>query len=388
MDKELEDQFYEQVAREIAVSNYQPAPMARAVEKSAGSPDLAKSLYVKFRIEQLVREYDQETRRRQREAEQLAITERRQAAERAQAIAEEKIRQKKSDQLRQQREAEEAQAAYEERRKEEMERDRKTREIDEIARQRVFERKQKEGAERAVERQTARAANRAEAAKRAVARQKARADLVARVRLYLVQRGVISGVEPPLPEGLKRSASSWDVHFGGLMTDESRTGFVKRGRLRIENGTIVIDGWKLFNKALRVVIGIVLACALTWAFHRLDENDKIDPSMGSASVQRLLEVSFYEKAQQIIAPNLPFRAIWNIKGSLYIGISICIAVYVSSYHLALPGSGTFVPVNRPRCRGRSLTMKIRPPECQKARRVCLRFRSHLDARVCQSHFEQ
>lgn len=72
MDKELEDQFYEQVAREIAVSNYQPAPMARAVEKSAGNPDLAKSLYVKFRIEQLIREYDQETRRRQHEAEQHA----------------------------------------------------------------------------------------------------------------------------------------------------------------------------------------------------------------------------------------------------------------------------------------------------------------------------
>lgn len=370
MNKELEDQFYEQVAREIAASNYQPAPMARAVEKSAGNPDLAKSLYVKFRLEQLVREYDQETRRRQREAEERAIAERRQAATLAKTLAEEKIRQKKSDQLRQQREAEEAQAAYEERRKEEMERARKAREIDEIARQRVFEWKQKEGAERAV------------------ARQKARADLVARVRLYLVTAGVISGVEPPLLEGLKRSASSWDVHFGGLMTDESRTGFVKRGRLRIENGTIVIDGWKLFNKALRVIIGIVLACALTWAFHRLDENDKIDPSMGSASVQRLLEVSFYEKAQQIIGPNLPFRAIWNIKELLFILTSVCIAGYVSSYHLALPSSGTFVPVNRPRCRGRSLTMKIRPPECQKARRVCLRFRSHLDARVCQSHFEQ
>ena len=72
MDKELEDQFYEQVAREITANNYQPAPMARAVEKSAGNSDLAKSLYIKFRIEQLVREYDQEIRRRQHEAEQQA----------------------------------------------------------------------------------------------------------------------------------------------------------------------------------------------------------------------------------------------------------------------------------------------------------------------------
>ncbi len=384
MDKELEDQFYEQIAREIAASNYQPAPMARAVEKSAGNPDLAKSLYVKFRVEQLAREFKQETRRRQLEAEELAVAERRQATALAKTLAEEKIRQQKSDQLRQQREAEEAQAAYEKRQKEEMERKaredqlceqeemeraRKAREIDEIAREKVFERRQKEAAERAV------------------ARQKARADLMARVRLYLVTAGVISGVGPPLPEGLKRSASSWDVHFGGLMTDESRTGFVKRGRLHIRSGTILIDGWKLFNMAQRVVIGIVLACALTWAFHRLDESDKIDLRMG-AGMQKLLAVSFLENLQQMVGQELPFPSIWNIKGALYVGVAICIAVYVSSYHLALPGSGTFVPVTRPKCRGRSVTMKIRPPECQKLRCVRFRFRCHLDARVFQSHFEQ
>jgi hypothetical protein len=371
MDKELEDQFYEQVAREIAASNYQPAPMARAVEKSAGNPDLAKSLYVKFRLEQLIREYDQEIRRRQREAEEHAITERRQAADRAQAIAEEKIRQKKADQLRQQREAEEAQAAYEERRKEEIERARKAREVDEIARQAAYERKQKEAAERAV------------------ARQKARNDFMARVRLYLVQSGVISGVDVPLPEELIRSASSWDVHFGGLISDESGTGYVKRGRLRIENGAIVIDGWKLLNKALRVVIGIVLACALMWAFRSLDDRfcDKFDVWLGTG-MQKLFAASLFENSQQMVGPKWPFPAIWNIQGLLYIGISICIAVYVSTYHLALPGSGTFVTVTRPKCRGRSLTMKIRPAESPKARRVSLRFRSHLDARVFQSHFEQ
>ena len=104
MDKKLEDQFYEQIAREIAASNYQPAPMARAVEKSAGNPDLAKSLYVKFRVEQLARDFKQETRRRQLEAEELAVAERRQATALAKTLAEEKIRQQKSDQLRQQRE--------------------------------------------------------------------------------------------------------------------------------------------------------------------------------------------------------------------------------------------------------------------------------------------
>jgi hypothetical protein len=87
MDKELEDQFYEQVAHEIAANNYQPAPMARAVEKSAGNPDLAKSLYVKFRVEQLTREFKQETQRRQLEAEQHAREQ-----SRLQAIALEKRR--------------------------------------------------------------------------------------------------------------------------------------------------------------------------------------------------------------------------------------------------------------------------------------------------------
>ena len=111
MDKELEDQFYEQVAREITANNYQPAPMARAVEKSAGNSDLAKSLYIKFRIEQLVREYDQEIRRRQHEAEEHAIAERRQAAARAQAHAEEKIRQEESDNICRQRELKRAKRA-------------------------------------------------------------------------------------------------------------------------------------------------------------------------------------------------------------------------------------------------------------------------------------
>ncbi len=257
------------------------------------------------------------------------------------------------------------------REQEEIERVRKAREIDELARKRVFERKQKEAAERAV------------------ARKKTRDELIARVRQYLVEVGVISGVAVPLPEELKRSASSWDVYFGGLITDVSRTGFVKRGRLRIENGLIVIDGWKLFNKALRVVIGVVLACALMLALRILDDRigDQINASMGVA-MQKIFAVSFFEDLQQTVGPSWPFPAIWNIKGLIYVGASICVSVYISSFHLALLGSGEFVPVNRPKCKGRSVTMKIRSQECQKARHVCLRFPSHLDACIFRSHFEQ
>lgn len=72
MNSELEDQLYAQVAKEISTGNYLPAPMARAVEQSAGNADLAKSLYVKFRIEQLKREVEQEALRQQQEAERAA----------------------------------------------------------------------------------------------------------------------------------------------------------------------------------------------------------------------------------------------------------------------------------------------------------------------------
>lgn len=373
MDKELEDQFYEQVAREIAANNYQPAPMARAVEKSAGNADLAKSLYVTFRVEQIVRDFKQEIRRKQLEAEQNVVAANLQATARAKALAEENIRQQKSDQLRQQLETEVfAKQAAKMAAKREAERTAERaaeRAAADERRQAVFKRKQKEAAERTV------------------ARQKAWNDLMTRVRPYLIEMGVITDPGTPLPEELQRSASSWDVHFGSLLTDLSRTGFVRRGRLRIDNGTIILDGWKLSNKALRVVIGIVLACALMLVFRSLDERGGIDVRM-AAWMRPFLAVSFLEYLQQVVGPNVPFPAIWNIKGLLCFGISICIAGYISSYHLALPGSGTFVPVTRPKCRGRCLTMKIRPPESQKARHVCLRFRSHLDARVFQSHFEQ
>lgn len=73
MDRELEDQLYGQVAKEVAENNYFPAPMARATEKSGGNADLAKSLYIKFRVEQLAREVKQEVRRQQLESEQLAL---------------------------------------------------------------------------------------------------------------------------------------------------------------------------------------------------------------------------------------------------------------------------------------------------------------------------
>lgn len=76
MDRELEDKLYEQVAKEVAASNYVPAPMARAIEQSAGNADLAKSLYVKFRIEQLKYGIEQEAilnaERQEQEAKRAA----------------------------------------------------------------------------------------------------------------------------------------------------------------------------------------------------------------------------------------------------------------------------------------------------------------------------
>lgn len=397
-----DDCFYEEVAKEIESNALKPGIWTRAFAEANGSHDHARALYIRLRVNQL-----SDARNTELERQRLAAAEEaRQKAEEMenQRRADEEEARQKAEQLEKARLAEEEEArkravlltekrlaaeeleriSAEKRRQdaikkkeiednlhvqEAMEQARKAREIDEQTQRKVFERKQKEAAERAV------------------ARKKLLDGLMAPFRRYLVEAGVISDVKIPLPEKLKRSATSWDVHFGGLITEESMTGFVKRGKLRIENGTIIIIGWKLFNKALRVAIGILLACALTWGVHRLDKNDKIDPSMGSASVQRLLNVSFYENAQQIIGPNLPFRAIWNVKDLLFILISICIAGYVSSYHLALPGSETFVPVTRPKLRGRILTMKIREPECRKERRVRLRFRSHLDARVFQSHFE-
>jgi hypothetical protein len=68
MNPEFEDQLYAQVAREMAANNYHPAPMARAAEKAAGNADLARSLYIGFRVEQLARE----TRRRQLEDQRRA----------------------------------------------------------------------------------------------------------------------------------------------------------------------------------------------------------------------------------------------------------------------------------------------------------------------------
>lgn len=71
MNRELEDQLYARVAQEVSEGTFYPAPMARAREKSSGNFELAKSLYIKFRVEQLARDVKQEARIKKIESEQL-----------------------------------------------------------------------------------------------------------------------------------------------------------------------------------------------------------------------------------------------------------------------------------------------------------------------------
>jgi hypothetical protein len=71
MNRELEDQLYARVAQEVSEGTFCPAPMARAREKSSGNFELAKSLYIKFRVEQLAREVKQEAQRKKLESNRL-----------------------------------------------------------------------------------------------------------------------------------------------------------------------------------------------------------------------------------------------------------------------------------------------------------------------------
>ena len=70
----------------------------------------------------------------------------------------------------------------------------------------------------------------------------------------------------PLADESRTVVPTWDVQFSHLLAWSSGTGFARLGRLRIEGGNLVFDGWKLWNKALRVVIGIVLAASIIWMF--------------------------------------------------------------------------------------------------------------------------
>jgi len=72
MNQELEDQLYAQVAREMATDIYDPASTARAAEKAAGDPGLARSLYIGLRVEQLARAAEQEARKRAAEEQRKA----------------------------------------------------------------------------------------------------------------------------------------------------------------------------------------------------------------------------------------------------------------------------------------------------------------------------
>jgi hypothetical protein len=88
MNKQLEDQIYAEVAREIADNFYHPASMARAVEKSNGDSDRAKSLYIRFRFDQLAHEHKVEAHALQEEAKRRQLMA--EEAARAEALAIEK----------------------------------------------------------------------------------------------------------------------------------------------------------------------------------------------------------------------------------------------------------------------------------------------------------
>ena len=72
MNRDVEDQLYAHVAREIAANEFHPAPMARAAAMAAGNPDAAKGYYITFRVEQLARQVSKEAQRHQLEANRAA----------------------------------------------------------------------------------------------------------------------------------------------------------------------------------------------------------------------------------------------------------------------------------------------------------------------------
>lgn len=49
----LENLIYKQAAEEIAAGKFSPGPWAKACEKAQGNKNLAESLYVKFRTEEI-----------------------------------------------------------------------------------------------------------------------------------------------------------------------------------------------------------------------------------------------------------------------------------------------------------------------------------------------
>lgn len=184
-------------------------------------------------------------------------------------------------------------------------------------------------------------------------------------------------------DGSQTAVPTWHVQFSNLLTGASGSGFAREGRLRIENRNLVFDGWKLWNKTLRVVIGTVLAIGLMWLF-RMAMGDAVT----QAAENFIVKVFLAEDQRQppypdwvIVAPFLVAAIVCNV-------IPIYLAVLVSSYHLAGQATCAFVAVSRPKGKGRKLTMKIRPADGSgKSRSVRLWFRNRTEARYFQSRFE-
>jgi len=58
MDKTVENQLYVQVWEEVARQEYQPGLIARAVAEARGNRDVAQSLYIKYRFEELAHQVE------------------------------------------------------------------------------------------------------------------------------------------------------------------------------------------------------------------------------------------------------------------------------------------------------------------------------------------
>jgi len=58
--KQIEDSFYAQVGEEISRNEYKTGLLTKATAESKGNGELVKSLYIKYRFEQLMGEYQSE----------------------------------------------------------------------------------------------------------------------------------------------------------------------------------------------------------------------------------------------------------------------------------------------------------------------------------------
>lgn len=59
-DPEIQDAAYRMVGEEVARKEFQPGPMARAVQEALGRNELIQGLYIKFRCEEIVRQIEKD----------------------------------------------------------------------------------------------------------------------------------------------------------------------------------------------------------------------------------------------------------------------------------------------------------------------------------------